>query len=641
MFKNINNYGRFVNENLQKANSIINNKIKSFNELKDILSNNNGYIGQFTNYLFNNNVSIDDIKSTYNDLIELKSKNKNIDVYKYDTYEELSDVIIKYKNDISVNTFINQFPSVQKNIVKNLIADDNNYNIVLKVSKKENIKAFISKISRYKDDKSLKNALKLYAKDTENTKDIIISKLDNMESTLLINDKNILIVKVESFEDLLSLASDTSWCILNKSTYNDYTSNGKKQFILFDYNKGEFDIDFKIGFTINNQGKYYTAHNILDNYVNEHNLNDLLAKVNTTMPLLLRDNKKMDINEVENSINNIRKNTRLRDINLIVDLIKYNIDLNVKLLNKLINIFEINKNNNYVSNLSNFKKDIIKDIIKNIFISKDIVTEKDLINVNKDLPYIYDSFGKSKILTTYQNPYTMDSIWIYGKSYVDKTINSYINSNDIAILKELKYGYVYLIESLSYKLYNEDYEYLTKEDLNLIINRLLKSDNNNILSFAILLYLTINSVDYRNNIKNYKEIISNIILKDYNILCKLWKIFKNNNDFKYDLDLSNSSIKKDLYLTEENIYLIKKKDYNTPIYYLDDSSRSKNIINLITNHLNNYKITFTIDFNNDGMSFDTKGIENTNLIKILNRIISPGYSKKSYEQEGNITVIIK
>ncbi len=43
-------------ENMERAKSIISKKMKAFDSLKDLLKNNLGYIGKFTEYLINNNV---------------------------------------------------------------------------------------------------------------------------------------------------------------------------------------------------------------------------------------------------------------------------------------------------------------------------------------------------------------------------------------------------------------------------------------------------------------------------------------------------------------------------------------------------------------------------------------------------------
>mgnify|MGYP003523837648 FL=1 len=61
---------------LQKAKSIISEKMNNFEQLKELFKNNTGYIGKFTEYLFNSNITIEDIKQTYNDILELKETNK-------------------------------------------------------------------------------------------------------------------------------------------------------------------------------------------------------------------------------------------------------------------------------------------------------------------------------------------------------------------------------------------------------------------------------------------------------------------------------------------------------------------------------------------------------------------------------------
>ncbi len=318
---------------LQKAKSIISEKMNNFEQLKDLFKNNTGYIGKFTEYLFNSNITIEDIKQTYNDILELKETNKPINVYKYDTYESLIDMIIKTKNDILVKRLINQFPSKQKGLIEDLIKTPKNYLTTLKVSKMEDISVFISKISRYDNKTDLMDALELFSRDVDNSKETILSKLEKSQSEIVINEDNIIIVEIKSFQDLVDVASDTSWCILRESTFKDYTSNGQRQFILFDYNI-EYDTQFKIGFTINNRGGYRTAHDILDGYVSEGTLSKKLSSVNTSIQSLFIGDIKLNSDEIYDRINNIKKSTKVTEIKMLSDLVSIDKDFSSKLLNK-------------------------------------------------------------------------------------------------------------------------------------------------------------------------------------------------------------------------------------------------------------------------------------------------------------------
>jgi hypothetical protein len=154
-------------ENMAMAKSIISKKMEGFDKLKNLLSKNLGYIGKFTEYLMNENIPFSDLELLYKDLLDLKNKQKNLDISSL-KYEQVIDKIQETRNDLSVNSLIQRFPSEQKAFAKELLKDltihGSNYNIFLKASKKENVDALVSKISRYKTSKDLLNALKLFIK---------------------------------------------------------------------------------------------------------------------------------------------------------------------------------------------------------------------------------------------------------------------------------------------------------------------------------------------------------------------------------------------------------------------------------------------------------------------------------------------
>ncbi len=626
---------------LQKAKSVISEKMNNFTQLKDLFKNNTGYIGKFTEFLFNSNISIVDIKQTYNEILELKDSNKQVDVYKYDTYESLIDDIIKSKNNILIRRLINQFPSKQKVLIEDLIKTPKNYLTTLKVSKMEDISVFISKISRYDNKSDLISALELFSKDIDNSKETILSKLENSQSEIIVNNNDIIIVEIKSFQDLVSVASDTSWCILREGTFKDYTSNGQRQFILFDYNN-EYDTEFKIGFTIN-RGGYRTVHDILDGYIREEELSKILSIVNVSITSLFRGNIKYDKLSISKEIEGINHRTKVSSIKMISEMVSNDKDLSSKLLNKLIFIYDINSENEYVKNISRPKKDIIKDIIRNIFKDMIDVKEIDLLNINEELPLIYNSLSTRMLYTRgYTNPYIMDNFCIFSKRYVDMVIKSYLESNDIAILNEIKRGYGYMIDCLSYKKNTKDYLYLTNNEVQIIINRLIKSENEDLLACVILLHLTINDLSYRKSIKNYKEIISNTILKRTSLLSEYWWLFDGNSDFEFKLDMTNNDVLRLFNITIQNIHLIEKKDYFNNICILHD--KNYHIINNLLKHLDGFEATFKVYLDSDsviGYEKLSKLIENNDLKTILQRITSPEYIKKPFEKEGKVTIIIK
>jgi len=72
------------------AKSIISKKMEGFDKLKEILAKNLGYIGKFTEYLMNENIPVQDLEVLYKDLLDLKTKQKNLDITNL-KYEECSN----------------------------------------------------------------------------------------------------------------------------------------------------------------------------------------------------------------------------------------------------------------------------------------------------------------------------------------------------------------------------------------------------------------------------------------------------------------------------------------------------------------------------------------------------------------------
>ena len=150
-------YHNFIAENMDMARSIMAKKNSDFEKLKILLSKNIGYIGKFTEFLYHENIPYSDLENLYKDLIFLKSKSSSFDIQGF-KYEKLLDKIEESKNNLTIKSFIDQFPSEQKNIIRSELKNDQNRyrsgiivrdletlkNIILKAARKENSKAFIS-----------------------------------------------------------------------------------------------------------------------------------------------------------------------------------------------------------------------------------------------------------------------------------------------------------------------------------------------------------------------------------------------------------------------------------------------------------------------------------------------------------------
>lgn len=258
-------YLKYFKENMDLSKSIISKKMAAYDKLKELMSKNLGYIGKFTEYLMEENISLPDLEKLYKDILNLKSKNHNIDISKM-KYEKVVDKIQSINNDLLVKGLINRFPLEQKEIAKSIIEDSkSNYNLILQTSKKDNLDVFLSKVSRYKTEDELLNALKIFSKDSFNNREEIIEYVNkSKDSNIVFQNDEIMIVNILDIVDIQKLGSDTSWCILGAGFWKTYTKD-RYQFILYDFTKDHFNTEFKIGFTLNNDASIYAAHDILDN----------------------------------------------------------------------------------------------------------------------------------------------------------------------------------------------------------------------------------------------------------------------------------------------------------------------------------------------------------------------------------------
>lgn len=314
----------FINErNMDMAKSIMKKKTDSFEKLKSLLSKNIGYIGKFTDYLMNGNIPYDELEKLYLELVALKDKNHPIDISQL-SYEKVLDKIKTTKNEVSINSFISQFPSLQKSIIKNL-SSNSIKNLLLICSQKPNTDVFISKVSRYKDEGSLINALKIFSKNSDNNREHIQNVLQDMKSKIIFDDKDILIISIDNYEDMQSLGSDTSWCIVpSRNTYNNYTK-GRFQFIILNYNLDDFDPKFKIGLTLTDDGKIYAAHDIVDSSVSNF-VKELFEENNIDFKSIIPEKEPFifDINKITSntSIAKLTEIAKMCEIKDIVPVIK-------------------------------------------------------------------------------------------------------------------------------------------------------------------------------------------------------------------------------------------------------------------------------------------------------------------------------
>jgi len=301
-------------ETLQKGESILKNKLTEYEKLKSFLSSHNsmGYMGKFTEFLFSG-VPYNELVTLYNQIIDFKNKNIKINIDSYDKYESALDDIDKKKIAYKFKVIYNQFPKEQKALFDLDKTGDETILTISKLYDVDDIAPFIRKISRYKSQWELISAVerflegKLQSFDKESVKSMLDDDLE-----LVFENDNILIVKTKTWEALKKVGSDTSWCIARSlSTFNSYTKDKKRnQYVVFDYTKDPFEVDFKIGFTVSSDNRITNAHDILDHgaisQVSEllENNNVKISDINIVPKVdFSKFNKTSTLEDIESAIN--------------------------------------------------------------------------------------------------------------------------------------------------------------------------------------------------------------------------------------------------------------------------------------------------------------------------------------------------
>lgn len=208
-------------------------------------------------------------------------------------YEELTDIRSKKR----ANDSINLFNTMQKKALKSFDLNDKQIGILnrfgrLSLKKKIN---FVRKMSTIDSPiEILKQMLYLTNSQFDWDKNSVVDYINNAEnikSKIIINDSDILLVKVNDYDTVKFLARTTNWCISkNKRYWDDYVGNkGKKinQYILYDFSKKEDDNLSIIGFTIDKTRGITHAHD----FTNESLMyeEDVISNVNSFFPTIKKN----------------------------------------------------------------------------------------------------------------------------------------------------------------------------------------------------------------------------------------------------------------------------------------------------------------------------------------------------------------
>lgn len=219
----------------------------------------------------------------------LKSNNFEITESNNSSFEELDDSMnncIKthkskqYAHSIASNKYLHLYNSASYHVIKQIEE--------LGIDVKFLQDSIGKKIAGFKDSNSFNEALtRMYNSYSDFSMENMLIKSSSNNVEIISNEDNILILKIENFDQSKRLGS-SSWCISRDDYYfNSYTKDGNQQYFIFNFNKTSSDHESMIGLTLLKDGKYSTSHLKNDSHYSVNPfLEDIQLKIISNKPEL-------------------------------------------------------------------------------------------------------------------------------------------------------------------------------------------------------------------------------------------------------------------------------------------------------------------------------------------------------------------
>lgn len=239
----------------------------------------NLYVWALTNF-FKNNITLYTIEHIINwqrKYSQLNNKLSKGTVTAYNGREKINNLvneIVSLRSLKRANDSINSFNTAQKKLLKGIELNEKNTCILnrfgrLSKQKKHN---FIRKMSTIEDVNDILHQMSLLSNvhfewNRESLIDFI-NNSENIKCDIVLDENNLVLVKVKTYDTVKLLAKTTNWCISkNKRYWNDYIEHrqNSEQFVLFDFNKPEDHELSIVGFTSAKDNGITNAHSFSNN----------------------------------------------------------------------------------------------------------------------------------------------------------------------------------------------------------------------------------------------------------------------------------------------------------------------------------------------------------------------------------------
>ena len=247
LFENVQQSKKILKElNIPETN-------EEYVELREILKRNIGYLGKFTEWLFNYDISLEELEELYKKVREIRKLDKPLD--SFESPYELLNYIKSRESDMKLNQIIKSIPSRNRRLVNQKLKDF----LLKNIEYSEYIKDLYSKKSG--GYRSVDDFIKLTSRNINNIKSGWTAEaIKYEESEVVYRDNITLILDIPNYERSCVLGT-TYWCIsTNERHWDKHTTDFNKQYFIYDFSETIGDKRSLIGVTIQPDGSIESSH---------------------------------------------------------------------------------------------------------------------------------------------------------------------------------------------------------------------------------------------------------------------------------------------------------------------------------------------------------------------------------------------
>ena len=247
--------GEFINEQFKKNPTIA----KTFKQMKDIAYVE--YFDTFSKILNKYKENEPVLKLNEFALLSTFKEAAANNESSFTVYEKFDDAMSKTIRDHKVKQYIHSIASKKYDHLYN----EETYKIAgelfdLKLPNNSLQDYIGKKLAAFKTPEEFNGALNKFLSTLNSfTINAMKAKADTYGVEVISENNNILIVRIEDFNQS-NLMGSSSWCISRDESYFKSYADGREQYFIYDFSKDKTDNSSMIGVTLETNGNYSTAH---------------------------------------------------------------------------------------------------------------------------------------------------------------------------------------------------------------------------------------------------------------------------------------------------------------------------------------------------------------------------------------------